>query len=61
MMEKINKFIISRRFLLYTPFWYWYRLISHTGLRLDDYILHENFWRSLNKYDALYCEKEYQW
>jgi hypothetical protein len=48
--EEMNfhKLIISNRFLRYTPFWWWYRLISHEGFRLDDYYVWEEFWVSLN-------------
>ena len=44
----INKWIISNRVLRYTPFWWWYRLISHQGFRFDDYHIWESFWSSLN-------------
>ena len=47
-MELINKWIISNRFLRYTPFWWWYRLISHEGFRFDDYHVWGEFWNSLN-------------
>ena len=44
----INKWIISNRFLRYTSFWWWYRLISHEGFRFDDYHVWKEFWHSLN-------------
>jgi hypothetical protein len=44
----INKWIISNRFLRYTPFWWWYRLMSHQGFRFDDYHIWGEFWHSLN-------------
>jgi hypothetical protein len=47
-MVLINKWIISNRFLRYTPFWWWFRLISHEGFRFDDYYVWKEFWFSLN-------------
>jgi hypothetical protein len=47
-MELINKWIISNRFLRYTAFWWWYRLMSHQGFRFDDYHIWGSFWSSLN-------------
>ena len=47
-MVLINKWIISNRFLRYTPFWWWYRLMSHEGFRFDDYHIWKEFWSSLN-------------
>jgi len=47
-MDLINKWIISNRFLRYTPFWWWYRLMSHQGFRFDDYHIWGEFWSSLN-------------
>ena len=47
-MVLINKWIISNRLLRYTPFWWWYRLISHEGFRFDDYHVWKEFWSSLN-------------
>ena len=43
-----HKLIIGNRFLRYTPFWWWYRLISHQGFRLDDYYVWKEFWMSIN-------------
>ena len=57
-MELINKWIISNRFLRYTPFWWWYRLISHEGFRFDDYHVWTEFWYSINKG---YVDTEYKW
>ena len=45
----MNKFIISNRFLRYTPFWYWYRLINHEDYRLDDRFRYQDFWNSINE------------
>ena len=57
-MVLINKWIISNRFLRYTPFWWWYRLISHQGFRFDDYHVWGEFWSSLN---AGYLDMEYKY
>jgi hypothetical protein len=45
----LNKWIISNRLLRYTPFWWWYRLISHEGFRFDDYHIWTEFWYSINR------------
>lgn len=47
-MTGMHKLILSNRYLRYTPFWWWYRLISHRGFRFDDYGVWESFWHSLN-------------
>ena len=57
-MVLINKWIISNRFLRYTPFWWWYRLMSHEGFRFDDYHIWESFWSSLN---GGWLDMNYQW
>lgn len=57
-MVLINKWIISNRYLHYTPFWWWYRLISHEGFRFDDYHIWTEFWYSINKG---YVDTEYKW
>ncbi len=44
----LNKWIISNKFLHRTPFWYWYRLINHNDMRLDDRHLSADFWYELN-------------
>jgi hypothetical protein len=44
----LNKFIITNKYLRYTQFWWWYRLISHSGFRFDDYYVWGSFWSSLN-------------
>ena len=54
----INKWIISNRLLRYTPFWWWYRLISHQGFRFDDYHLWKEFWSSLS---GGWLDINYQW
>jgi hypothetical protein len=57
-MVLINKWIISNRFLRYTPFWWWYRLISHQGFRFDDYHIWGSFWSSLN---GGWLDMNYKW
>ena len=57
-MVLINKLIISNRFLRYTPFWWWYRLMSHEGFRFDDYHIWESFWSSLN---GGWLDMNYKW
>jgi hypothetical protein len=57
-MVIINKWIISNRFLRYTPFWWWYRLISHEGFRFDDYHIWGEFWSSLN---GGWLDMNYKW
>ena len=57
-MELINKWIISNRFLRYTPFWWWYRLMSHQGFRFDDYHVWKEFWSSLN---GGWLDMNYKW
>ena len=49
MLTSIHKHIISFRPIRYTPFWWWYRLISHTDYRLDDRNITKEFWSSLNQ------------
>ena len=44
----INKWIIGFNPIKYTPFWWWYRLMSHQGFRFDDYHIWGEFWHSLN-------------
>lgn len=45
----LNKWIISNRYLRYTPFWCWYRLMNHQDYRLDDRFLYQDFWNSINE------------
>ena len=45
----LNKWILSNRYLQYTPFWCWYRLINHEDYRLDDRFLYQDFWNSINE------------
>jgi len=44
----LNKWIIGFKPIIYTPFWWWYRLMSHQGFRFDDYYVWGEFWHSLN-------------
>ena len=44
----LNKFIISNKYLKYSSFWWWFRLMSHQGFRFDDYHVWGEFWHSLN-------------
>ena len=43
---------------MYSPFWWWYRLMSHEGFRFDDYHIWGSFWRSLN---GGWLDMNYQW
>jgi hypothetical protein len=54
----LNKWIISNKFLKYSPFWWWYRLMLHQGFRLDDYYVWKEFWMSLNQG---YMDMNYKW
>jgi len=54
----LNKWIISNRYLKYSSFWWWYKLMSHEGFRFDDYYVWGEFWSSLN---AGYLDTEYKW
>jgi hypothetical protein len=47
-MTFLHKLIITNKYLRYTPFWWWWRLISHQGFRFDDYHVWKEFWFSLN-------------
>jgi hypothetical protein len=44
----LNKWIISNRYLKYSSFWYWFRLINHDGWRMDDHQRYADFWLNLN-------------
>jgi hypothetical protein len=33
---------------MYTPLWWWFRLMMHQGFRFDDYHIWGSFWSSLN-------------
>jgi hypothetical protein len=47
-MTFLHKLIITNKYLRYTPFWWWFRLMSHSGFRFDDYHIWKEFWHSLN-------------
>jgi hypothetical protein len=44
-----HKLIITNKYLRYTPFWCWYRLINHEDYRLDDRFRYQDFWNSINE------------
>ena len=54
----INKRIIGYKPIMYSPFWWWYRLMSHEGFRFDDYHIWGSFWSSLN---GGLNDMNYQW
>ena len=54
----LNKWIIGFKPIKYTPFWWWYRLMSHSGFRFDDYHMWGEFWHSLN---SGYLDMNYKW
>ena len=56
----VSKFIIGNKFLRYTPFWCWYRLINHQSYRLDDRFVYQDFWNSINEGYSKMVE-DYQW
>ena len=50
----LNKWIISNRYLKYSNFWYWFRLINHDDWRMDDHQRYWDFWLNLNQgYDHM--------
>ena len=57
----INKWIISNRFLRYTIFWYWFRLINHSDFRMDDNVRNRDFWLNLNSgWEDMNCKWEFE-
>ncbi len=44
----LNKWIIGFKPIMYSPFWYWFRLINHSYWRMDDYQRYQDFWLNLN-------------
>ena len=52
------RFLINNKFLRYSSFWWWVRLIAHEGFRFDDYHIWSSFWSSLN---AGYLDMNYRW
>jgi len=57
-MTFLHKIIIGNRYIKYSSFWWWYRLISHSNFRFDDYHIWKEFWYSINKG---YVDTEYKW
>ncbi len=57
-MVILHKLIITNKYIKYSSFWWWYRLISHEGFRFDDYHIWTEFWYSINKG---YVDTEYKW
>ena len=57
-MIVLHKLILTNKYLRYTPFWWWYRLISHEGFRFGDYHIWTEFWHSIN---SGWCDIEYNW
>ena len=54
----LNRWIISNRYLKYSIFWYWFRLINHDGWRMDDHQRYWDFWLNLNHG---HLDAEYKW
>lgn len=44
-----HKLIIGNKFLRYSSFWCWYRLMIHQDYHLDDRFLYQDFWNSINE------------
>ena len=44
----MRNFILNIKFIRYSPFWWWVRLMSHYWFRFDDYHIWKEFWCSLN-------------
>jgi len=57
-MTILHKLIITNKYLKYSSFWWWYRLMSHEGFRFDDYHIWTEFWYSIN---FGWCDMEYKW
>ena len=53
-----HKLIINNKFLRYSSFWWWVRLIAHEGFRFDDYHIWGEFWSSLN---GGWLDMNYKW
>jgi hypothetical protein len=47
-MVILHKLILNNKYLRYTPFYWWWRLISHQGFRFDDYHVWGEFWHSIS-------------
>ena len=57
-MVILHKLILTNKYLRYTPFWWWWRLISHEGFRFDDYHVWGEFWHSIN---SGFMDMNYKW
>ena len=47
-MTFLHKLILNNKYLRYTPFFWWWRLVTHEGFRFDDYYVWGEFWHSLS-------------
>ena len=54
----LNKWIIGFKPIMYTPFWFWFRLINHSNWRMDDHQRYWDFWLSINRG---YDDMNYKW
>ena len=54
----LNKFIIGNKYLRYTSFGCWFRLINHSNWRMDDHQRYWDFWLSINRG---YDDMNYKW
>ena len=54
----IYKRLIGFRPIMYTPLWWWLRLMCHEGFRFDDYQIWQSFWTSLN---GGHIDMNHQW
>ena len=52
------KLIINNKFLRYSSFWWWVRLMDHRWFRFDDYHIWGSFWSSLN---SGWLDINYKW
>lgn len=54
----LNKWIIGFKPIMYTPLWFWFRLINHSNWRMDDHQRYWDFWLSVNRG---YDDMNYKW
>jgi len=47
-MVILHKLILTNKYLKYTPFYWWWKLISHSNFRFDDYYVWGEFWHSIS-------------
>jgi hypothetical protein len=57
-MTFLHKLILTNKYLRYTPFFWWWRLVTHEGFRFDDYHVWREFWHSLN---SGFMDMNYKW